>query len=101
MGVVDFDTEEGEAWYSMVRTLHLAGRESPHTRPAVDERERALAWQVNNHAFRMVRGYQRPDRALTAVRACDRCGSLVGPLRVVGAVYTRTGRTERYRCEGC
>lgn len=100
MGTVDFGTEEGDAWYSMVRTTHLAGREIERTRPPASRGEALLAAEVNRYAFRTVMGYGSGAAAavLPAAHVCHRCGSEVGPLRVDGAVYTKQGRLDRYVC---
>jgi hypothetical protein len=101
MSTVDYDTEEGDAYYSMRRTLFLAGRESPYTRPAVDRNEQLLANEVNNHLERLQFGYRRDVEHLPRP-ACDRCGATDAPMVVVGAVYTRAGKFNRWRCrDGC
>ena len=100
MATVDFDTEEGDAWYSMVRTTHLAGREIDRTRPPMSRQEALLAREVNSYAFRVQFGYgsgRNPD-ALPCDPVCHRCGARDVPLILVGAVYLREGRVDKYRC---
>lgn len=98
MGTVDFDSETGDTWARMVHDMTRRNPRALRYRPAVDRREQLLADEVNRHMERVIVGYERREGDMPPELACHRCGSGVGPLVNVGAVYARGVRVDRYRC---
>lgn len=101
MSSIDFNSGPAEVYVSQMRTFRKAGKQ-PHWRPAVNRAEKLLADEVSRYVDRSTFGYLPPsDLAPSpAQRVCEGCGSS-DELRLIGSVYLKCGRVDKYRCRAC